>query len=135
MRTEYTLNHPMYDAFLFAVVGQEKNGLQLTVLSALARLDLDPWQEAARLANLTPEAATQALAARIAGLPAGDWHTSDSRSIADRLVGFLPARSVASTAAAPRGPNAGPEPRVVILNWLIGAAIGLALVFVVWLLG
>jgi hypothetical protein len=39
-----------FDAFLFAPVGEERNGMLLSVLSALARLDVDPWQEAARLA-------------------------------------------------------------------------------------
>ena len=31
-----------FDAFLFAHIGEEKNGMLLSVLSALARLDLDP---------------------------------------------------------------------------------------------
>jgi hypothetical protein len=61
---------------------KRKTAIQLTVLSALARLGVDPWGEAARLSELTSEAATSALAAAIAALPAGDWKASDSRSIA-----------------------------------------------------
>jgi hypothetical protein len=62
----------------------------VSVLSGLARSDVDPWQEAARLANLPGESATQRLAALIGALP--DWAASysDPRSIAARLVGLLP---------------------------------------------
>ena len=41
-----------FDAFLFAPIGEEKNGMLLSVVSALARLNIDPWQEAANLATL-----------------------------------------------------------------------------------
>ena len=41
----------------------------LSVLSALARLDIDPWQEAANLARLPRETATERLATLIAKLP------------------------------------------------------------------
>jgi hypothetical protein len=41
-----------FDNFLFASIGESRNGMLLSVLSALARLDLDPWQEAAELARL-----------------------------------------------------------------------------------
>ena len=35
-----------FDSFLCAPIGEERNGMLLSVLSALARLDVDPWQEA-----------------------------------------------------------------------------------------
>ena len=41
-----------FDDFLFAPIGEERNGMPLSVVSALARSDLDPWQEAAQLARL-----------------------------------------------------------------------------------
>ena len=43
---------PDLDAFLFAVVGGERNGIPLSTISALTQLDLDPWDEAGRLADL-----------------------------------------------------------------------------------
>ena len=52
LRPEYSLGHSEFNEFLFAFVGEEKSGQQLTVLSALARLGLDPWGEAARLSEL-----------------------------------------------------------------------------------
>jgi hypothetical protein len=41
-----------FDDFLFAPIGEDGNGMLLSVLSALARLGFDPWEEAAKLAQL-----------------------------------------------------------------------------------
>jgi hypothetical protein len=64
------------------------------VLSALTRLGLDPWAEAARLADLSRPAAAQALTAAIARLPGvglgGTWTDSEAAAVAFRLVGTLP---------------------------------------------
>jgi hypothetical protein len=51
-----------FDAFLFAPVGEDRNGLPLRIVSLLGRLDLDPWQEASTLATLPAEAAAPKLA-------------------------------------------------------------------------
>ncbi len=58
-----------FDPFLFAAVGEERNGMLLSVLSALARLDLDPWFEAASLSRLPAAAATQRLTSLLSSLP------------------------------------------------------------------
>jgi len=63
---------PEFDAFLFASVGEEVDG-PLSVLSVLARLGLDPRDEATRLARLTREAAADQLARMIDGLYAQRW--------------------------------------------------------------
>lgn len=44
-----------YDAFLCAEVGEDRTGAAVTVLSALARLDLEPFTEARKLARLAQE--------------------------------------------------------------------------------
>lgn len=85
---------PSFDAFLFAPVGEEKTAMVLTVLSALARLGVDPWQESERLAQLPPEAAIQRLAAIISGVSSGQWAAADAGAIAERLVKLLPAQRV-----------------------------------------
>ncbi len=54
---EYSFGHSEYNAFLFAAVGEEAVGLPLAVLTALLRLGIDPWREAARLSDLPQEAA------------------------------------------------------------------------------
>ena len=99
LRSEYSLGHSEYNAFLFAAVGEEKIGMPLTVLTALTRLGIDPWQEAARLADLSKEAALRTFAATIAKLPEGDWKAADSEAIAARLLSWLPGKS---TKAVPR---------------------------------
>src|SRR6185437_4795881 len=63
--------HSVFDDFLYAPIGEDRNGMPLSVLSALVRLDVDPWQEAAKLARLPGEAATQRFISLIAALPAG----------------------------------------------------------------
>src|SRR3954465_7074242 len=100
LRPEFALGHSPYNAFLFAPVGEEQIGMPLTVLSALARLGFDPWQEAARLAALPRETAAGVFAVTIAMLPEGDWKASDSGAIAARLVNWLPGQG---TPLAPSG--------------------------------
>ena len=51
-----------FERFVYADVATEPNGMELSVLSALSRRGLDPWQEAQRLAQLPPFAATDRLA-------------------------------------------------------------------------
>ena len=43
---------PRYDEFLFATICENPNGTQLSVLSALARTNVDPWEEAERLSAM-----------------------------------------------------------------------------------
>lgn len=108
LRSEYSLGHSQFNDFLFAYLGAEEEGLEVTVLSALARLGMDPWEEAARLSALSEEAATSALTATLARLPQGNWQASDARAIALRLVNFLPSAGP-SQQAAPRD-QSGPSP-------------------------
>lgn len=71
---------PEFDDFLFAPIGEDKNGLMLSVLSLLVRLDVDPSQEANILAELPGETATQRLASLIASLPDGPSAYPDPRA-------------------------------------------------------
>lgn len=89
-----------FDDFLYASIGEEKNGMQLSVLSALARQDVDPWAEAASLNRLTAESAVPKLAALIAALSDSLSTHVDSRTIAARLIGLLP-RSAAPDRSSP----------------------------------
>ncbi|MDR3435515.1 hypothetical protein [Telmatospirillum sp.] len=93
LRREFSLGHSEFNEFLFAAIGEEKNGIKLTVLSALTRLGLDPWSEAARLSSLPMETAIWALGESIALLPEGDWQKSEASAIAVRLVAHLPRHS------------------------------------------
>jgi hypothetical protein len=79
-----------FEPFLYAAVREDPSGAPLTVLSVLARLDVDPWEEAARLAQLPGEAAARALAGLISALPKGSATPQDSGTIAARLITLLP---------------------------------------------
>lgn len=81
-----------FNDFLFASIGEDRNDMPLSVLSALARLDIDPWHEAAELARLPGETATQRLASLIAALPDGPLAHLDPGTISARLVALLPRR-------------------------------------------
>jgi hypothetical protein len=95
---------PEMDAFLFASVGEEVRGIPLSVLSALAQLGLDPRNEAARLSNLTSEAAASQLGRLFARLPDRPWTSSEIRGIASTLVELLPAsKENHPITSAPRG--------------------------------
>jgi hypothetical protein len=74
------------------------------VLTALTRLGIDPWQEAARLAELPRELAAQALAEVIAKLPGKACKAPGSAAIATRLVKWLPIRGVSATAGSQAKP-------------------------------
>lgn len=132
LRPEYSLGHSRFNEFLFAYVGEERTGLSLTVLSALARLGLDPWEEAARLSEMPEEIATSALAATIEDLPEGNWNASDARSIAVRLMNSLPRRR-SSSDRSPRNEAADKWPsRAGALNWLGWIALAATLVAIFW---
>jgi hypothetical protein len=95
LRLEYLLGHSPYNDFLFAAVGIERfdpdaDGDDLTVLSALTRLQIDPWHEAARLADLSPEIASRTLAGTLRRLSEVNWDVTDVSRTAQRLVALLP---------------------------------------------
>ena len=86
----FSLLHSDLNDFLFASIGDEPNGMPLSVISALTRLDVDPWGEAAQLAALPKARAVEALASLIARLSIANSARSDDMAIARRLVGLLP---------------------------------------------
>ena len=89
-----------YDDFLFASICEEANGMRLSVLSALARMNVDPWDEAARLAAM-PKAVAERTLVSILDLVSGRrWNPSEAGVVAARLVRLLPQRGDAATIAA-----------------------------------
>jgi hypothetical protein len=87
----FSLLHSDLNDFLFASVGDEQNGMPLSVISALTRLGVDPWQEASRLAALPKAAAVEVLAPMIARVPIGRLQLSDNFALTQRLIELLPA--------------------------------------------
>ena len=125
-RPDHSPSHARYTSFLFTVVGAEKSdarnsGEDITVLTALARIGIDPWQEAARLARLPRGEAADSLAATFLNLPDTRWADGDAAGAAQRLVDALP---------KPRSRAAAPVGSWVFMSWGFWAAVGLALVLV-----
>jgi hypothetical protein len=114
-----------FDAFLFAPIGEEENGMPLSVLSALARLDLDPWREAAELAHLPQESADRRFASLIEALPNRPLAGLEAKTISARLVALLPRMARSSTGSNERFPDGDVAPSfrafilVVLLNLFI----------------
>jgi hypothetical protein len=81
-----------FDDFLFALVGEDRNGMPLSVVSVLARMDLDPWMEAANLAALPAETAVRKLAGWLDALSDSALNPASPDTRAARLIALLPRR-------------------------------------------
>lgn len=79
-----------YDAFLSTAIIDQENGTPISVLSALIRGNYDPWDEAARLANLPPDRAEWALVAMLSTSFEQRWSLAEFENLAKRLVRLLP---------------------------------------------
>lgn len=99
---------PEYNNFLYATIGAEANGSALSVLSAMARMNLDPWREAANLAELSAKAAAGRLSAMIATLPGAQAASDEPGAIAARLVKLLPQGRISAPLPQPSGLNLPP---------------------------
>jgi hypothetical protein len=81
---------PEFDEFLGASIGEDQNGTGLTVLSAFAPHDVDPWREATSLARMPRNAAVVRLKAFIDALPSEPAIDISAGTIAADLLALLP---------------------------------------------
>ena len=113
-----------FDRFLFASIGDQENGTPVSVFSAFARSDIDPWQEAARLAQMPKPLAARNVASVIEELPNGRWSPPGSEIIATRLVDLLPSHVSVTSASQGGAQTLGSR----ALTWLTFGALWGALV-------
>ncbi len=100
-RPRFSTLNAQYENFLYAPVCEDVNGTRLSVLSALARMNVDPWDEATRLAAM-PKAIAEKTLLSILDLVSGkSWKSPEAAAIAARLVKLLP--QAGETAAMPGG--------------------------------
>jgi hypothetical protein len=78
-----------FDAFLYASIGKSDDDVSLSVLSALARQNLDAWEEAATLTHLSRQSAIDRLASIISPMTMGQTDPEPAATAA-RLVALLP---------------------------------------------
>jgi len=90
--------------FLWAEIGEQNNGMPLTFLSAMARKGVDPWEEAAELAQLPRNAMIDALTRSIALMPLSQSALADAPTTAVRLSRLLLGRHVMPEMAPPTAP-------------------------------
>jgi hypothetical protein len=108
----FALQNSSLNSFVFADIGTELNGSNLTILSALSRLGKDPWVEAARWAQQSKIDAIDSLAASIIEMPLSPQAIHDAHATASRLVSLLPEQS--------RNPMGSPSARTapaVLPKW------------------
>lgn len=87
--TQLSRTDSQFDCFLFAPL-YEDGETPLSVLSALARQDIDAWQEAARLNRLPKDSAINSFASTIWKTNSERWSPSDASIVAAGLVELLP---------------------------------------------
>jgi hypothetical protein len=114
-----------YNHFLFAPICEEANGMQLSVLSALARMDVDPWEEASRLTAMPKTIAEKTLVSTLDLVPGRSWNPLETEVIAARLVQLLPQRGEDVTIAPTETARVGTQ-RTGWLVWL-GFALAISL--------
>lgn len=79
-----------FDSFLYTTLGQDQAGNTVSVLSALARLGRDPWDEAAELSGLSSAAAQARLEGLLARCHEISAERRDPRATIPRLIALLP---------------------------------------------
>lgn len=123
---------PAYDAFLQAEVGEDSTGSTVTVLSALARLGLEPWTEAKELARLSRNSAQVRLKAHLGAMNYIPTLEQASGSVATRLVGLLPTRAPKGPSKLPLAVNFDASP--IPIRWaLIALILGVVLARFIYL--
>ena len=98
-RSRFSTLSASYDDFLFAPVCKDPNGLRLSVLSALARFNVDPWEEAARLAAMPKQIAETTLLSILDLVSGRSWKSSEAAAAAAQLVRLLPRLDEAAATA------------------------------------
>jgi hypothetical protein len=114
-----------YNQFLYAPICEEANGMQLSVLSALARMDVDPWEEATRLAAMPKAIAVRTLASTVGRVLGKSRNPSEMEVIAARLVHLLPQPGQGVAIAPTETARVGTQ-RAYWLVWL-GFALAISL--------
>ncbi len=121
---------PEFEEFLYSSIGGFNDDTPSSVLSALARQNLDPWEEAAHLAQLPRESAILRLTPMITPVTGGP-HATPSPVTAARLLALLPRPDGFKIRSFSMWRGEVPHHSAPIITYLIIGAIILAY----WLLG
>lgn len=125
-------NPPEFERFLYATVGEDRQGTDVTVISALSRLGLDPWKEAEDLSTLNRSAASSQLGKLLSGLSDVPSLAMDNRAVAAKLAALLPDRVKPRRRATQEMGN--PPSRRIPSVWIIAALVFLVALTWVYLM-
>jgi hypothetical protein len=113
-----------FNNFLYSAVNDDSDPMPVSVLSALARHNIDPWHEAAQLAQMPKRVAIARLAALISSVRSDLTPQPRAELVATRLIGLLPTPSVLGMPRLIGIPASGPGHR---LSLIAGIAVGVLL--------
>ena len=125
-RSRFSSLSASYDNFLFAPVCDDANGTRLSVISALARMDVDPWEEATRLAGMPKALAEKTLLSTLDLVSGRSWKSPEAAAIAAQLVRLLPQPN---EAAAISTTQSGSVPAQRQSYWWVWLGFALAISF------
>ena len=107
--------------------------MRISVISALARTNVDPWEEATRLAAMPKAIAEKTLLSILELVTGRSWKSPEAAAIAARLVRLLPQSGEAAPMATAGTVNAAPGiAKVLNLQnnyWWLWVAMALAMSF------
>jgi hypothetical protein len=125
MESDRSLVNPLsdFDDFLFAIICEERDSTELSMLSALARSDVDPWEEAARISKLDAAAAEEAVAAIVERTMAHG--TPGQKAVTtERLLRLLPGQRATGKSAShamlsrtAKTPDLGMQMLIFLVGW------------------
>jgi hypothetical protein len=119
-----------FDDFLFARIDEDRDATPLSVLSILARLGVDPWAEAAKLAQLPRVSAAEKLAAYIAATPGAPSVYLNDKRVCDRLIDLLPSPAGITIPTRPRQGGRRPS----IKSWSVIGPVIIAVLIAIQLI-
>jgi hypothetical protein len=119
-----------FDGFLLAPFGEDRTGI-VSVLSALARMNIDPWEEAEKLARLPSEAAIRTLASQIDALSGGPLTCLDPEKTAARLIALLPCPTESDLRPRKMRPAVAALVQSPVVSWVTCCLIFMLFVLVV----
>lgn len=115
--------HPTdFEQFLYSSIGEDRNSNVVTVLSALARLNLDPWAETAALVSMDQGAARARLAQLLSQLRDVPTLKRSAGQVAQDLSLLLPDRQAPGPRLSKKAPAQG-QPVTIIVIWSILALV------------
>jgi len=129
--SDYKTNDSIYEEFLFTEIGEQENGMPVSMVSALTRLGLDPWDEARRLASLPATGAVTAIGELIKRTSVFTAQASALPSLTGRLAALLarPAPAATRVVSLPGLPAWMFESRWLAAAFVVGMLIMMSRLF------